>query len=143
MHPIRGGRVWSLRKLSIPSGTTRITEEGAKCVKQGRRRGLHRRWPQNSPRVGGIDALSPPRCDREAGHPLTRGRLASRVRPTGRDMRRVRERGAWLLDTSGDEIAVNNQNKRARCPKKWQDSRRIGLVRIRTRKIMGYHQSQA
>lgn len=34
-HPIRSGRVWSLRKLSIPSGTTRITEEDAKYVNKG------------------------------------------------------------------------------------------------------------
>jgi len=94
-----------------------------------------------------IDALSPPRRDSAAEHPLTVGGETSgiaRTAETGRDMRRGRERESWLLDTSGDEIAVNNQNKRARCPKKWQDySRRIGLVRIRMRKIMGYHQSQA
>jgi len=50
--------------------------------------------------------------------------------------------GGEKLSESGDEIAVNNWNKRARCSKKWQeDSRRIGLGQIRTRKLMGYYQS--
>lgn len=47
-----------------------------------------------------------------------------------------------VLSESVDEIAVNNRNKRARCSKKWQeDSRRIGLGQIGTKKIMGYYQS--
>lgn len=90
--------------------------------------------PQNSPRVERIDVLSPPRRFTSLGEeerPLTEGRNEGepciQKRDAGPRME-TRKTCSWTVP-SGDEIAVNNRNKRARCSKKWQeDSRRIGLV---------------
>jgi len=88
-HPIGGGRVWSLRKLSIPSGTTRITEEGAKCVNTravaGPISSMAAKRPAEFAEGRRIDALSPPRRDYAAEHPLTVGRRDVSDCKDGRD----------------------------------------------------------